>query len=744
MATTYSTREQALAGLTKQKDEARIALNKAIKERKITDSRDITDLPEYDRFAEIERQLRGVGPIGEIGTGLMSTLIGGVTGIPDLVSPALNFAKNRLFSTGSRYPDIPQLYPMAMKAAGVSSEPTSTQAAPAFYGPDVALGVYGIGSLLKSGFKGAKSFLKDRKLKAFEATLPPDEANFFREFMLKGQGSSDPRIAAILQKLSSNPEFAETFSVLQAGATKAATAGMAPRPSRLSPEEATKGLITGVQDKLDALKKARADAGEAAFSKIAQRELELGGDRGIVDTTNTLKQVRELKARFADGLTESSKKAVNFLQTIEDTLTSNNKLTVQQTQSILHEFGVRAAKGESLVNDLAISDQKVIAATIFGGMKDDLRASAALTKDVNDQKSIGNLISARKQIKDASEAYTTAISQGMPSFLQNKSLAEISPEELSKVYSSLTPTQQNVFRSYVGDTKKEALQFLDRNTYTSFIEKATKQLPDGTRGVDLGEMAKNWATLSPSDKNALAAALGQNVNEFSSRMKDALIFSRRMSVSQPVAESVTGIETVGKDLARAGGVAAGYSVYQGIQLTKDAIKALAKTGLSEEETLRILLTPEGASFLKNAAMSPASTKTLEALTAVKAVDVPAAWKGFPLQAAAVGMATKGPEAAPPTPEIPEGTFPEIPAGTFETTPAEAAPPAEGMPEIPEGVFGAPVSKFASTPAEKDRAFILNSELQKANARLQAATTPEEQARAQGDIDALNREIGGLK
>lgn len=741
MATTYSTREKALAGLTKQKDEARIALNKAIKEKGITDSRDIIKLPEFKKMEAIDTQLRGVGTLGEIGTGLMSTVIGGVTGIPDILSPGLNWAKNRLFSTGSQYPDIPQLYPKAMAAAGVPSEPTSEQAKIAFYGPDVALGAYGVGSLAYSGFKGIKSLWKDRKVKAFTDSLPLDEANVFKEFMLKGQGSSDPRVAAVLQKLAGNPEYAEIFSTLQAGATKAATAGMAPRPSRLSPEAATEGLITGVQDKIGGLKKARAEAGEAAFSKIAQRELELGGDRGIVDTTNTLKNVQELKARFADGLTESSKKAVNFLQTIEDTLTSNKKLTVQQTQSILHEFGVRAAKGESLVTDLAISDQKVIAATIFGGMKDDLRASAALTKDVNDQKSIGNLISARKQIKDASEAYTTAISQGMPSFLQNKSLAEISPEELNKVYSSLTPSQQNVFRSYVGDTKKEALQFLDRNTYTAFIQKATKELPDGTRGVDLGELAKNWATLSPSDKNALAASLGQNVNEFSKRMKDALIFSRRMSVGQPVKESLAGIETVGRDLARTGGAIAGGTVYQVGQLSKDAVKALAKTGLSDEETLRILLTPEGASFLKNAAMSPASTKTLEALTAVKAVEIPA-WRGNALPAIGVAGAPNAQEPAPPTPEIPAGVFPEIPAGTFETTPV--VPAAEGMPEIPEGVFGAPVSKFASTPSEKDRAFILNNELQKAKARLQAATTPEEQARAQGDIDALNREIGGLK
>jgi len=651
-----------------------------------------------------------------------------------------------LFSTGSQYPDIPQLYPKAMAAAGVPSEPTSKQAAPAFYGPDVALGAYGIGSLLKSGFKGAKSYLKDRKVRAFTDSLPPDEANVFKEFMLKGQGSTDPRVAAILQKLSSNPEYAEIFSNLQAGATKAATAGMTPAASRIDERVAAKGIYGAVQNNVDNAGLKESEAAGRAFTKA----FEYGGSDRIIEPASLRAEIAKLKGDFAKKASPSSEAALSFLQRLEDKLVpasqSSDKwrLTVEEVQSLLSEFGKKSSMGDNILKDVSLTDEKRISSAIFGTLKDDLRAARLGAQTKDEIAATDLLIKARDLAAKSADLSSTARAKGLPAFLQNQSIKEVDFDELYTKYRSMNEYERAATRTMINATEPEALKNLDSRVYKEFVEAAKTKLPDGTFNVSLSKMSDNWNTLSSQDKSALLLSVGQNADEFSKRMKDAAIFTKRMSVGQPVAESVAGIETVGKDLARAGGVAAGYSVYQGIQLTKDALKALAKTGLSDEETMRLLLTPEGKAFLKNAAMSPASTKTLEALTAVKAAALPPTFKSPYLVAATVGMATKGPEPAPPVPEIPEGTFPEIPAGTFETTPAEAAPPADGMPEIPEGVFGAPVSKFASTPSEKDRAFILNSELQKANARLQAATTPEEQSRAQGDIDALNREIGGLR
>ena len=751
MATTYSTREQALAGLTKQKDEARIALNKAIREKGITDSRDIIKLPEFKKMEAIDTQLRGVGTIGEIGTGMMSTVIGGVTGIPDLLSPGLNWAKNNLFSTGSQYKDIPQLYPMAMEAAGVPSAPTSKQAAPAFYGPDVALGAYGIASLLKSGFKGAKSYLKDRKVKAFTDSLPPDEANIFKDFMLKGQGSSDPRMAAVLQKLSSNPEYAEIFSNLQAGATKVATAGMTPAASRINEQAAAKGIYGAVQNTVDNAGLKESEAAGRAFTKA----FEYGGSDRIIEPASLRAEIARLKGDFSKKASPSSEAALSFLQRLEDKLVPASqssakwKLTTEEVQSLLSEFGKKASMGDNILKDVSLTDEKRISSAIFGTLKDDLRAARLGAQTKDEIAATDLLIKARDLAAKSADLSSTARAKGLPAFLQNQSIKEVDFDELYNKYRSMNEYERAATRTMINATEPEALKNLDSRVYQDFVESARTKLPDGTFNVSLSAMTDNWNSLKAGDKSALLLAVGQNADEFSKRMKDASIFTRRMSVGQPAGESLANIETIGRDLARTGGAIAGGTVYQVGQLGKDAIKALAKTGLNDEETMRLLLTPEGASFLKNAAMSPASTKTLEALTAVKAAELPATFKSPYMGLAATGAANKAIGFEQPAPEgmpaIPEGTFPEIPAGVFEAQPTEAATAMpEGMPAIPEGVFGAPVSKFASTPAEKDRAFILNNELQKATARLQAATTPEEKMREQGDIDAITNEIRRLK
>lgn len=787
MATTYSTREQALAGLTKQKDEARIALNKAIKEKGITDSRDIVKLPEFKKMEAIDSQLRGVGTVGEIGTGLMSSVIGGVTGIPDLVSPGLNWAKNKLFSTGSQYPDIPQLYPMAMEAAGVPSEPTSEQAKIAFYGPDVALGAYGIASLLKSGFKGARNMWKDRKVQAFTSSLPKDEANIFKEYMLKGQGSTDPRMAAILQKLSSNPEYAEIFSNLQAGATKAATAGMTPAASRIDEPTAAKGIYGAVQNAVDNAGLKEREAASRAFNKA----FEYGGSDRIIDPVSLRAEIARLKADFSKKASPSSEAALSFLQRFEEGLipsitipsragatvatpaTAANtlmnipgeaatslripggagyttklperKLTVQEVQSLLSEFGKKASTGDNILKDVSLTDEKRISSAIFGTLKDDLQAARLGAQTKDEIAATDLLIKARDFASEAADLSSTARAKGLPKFLQEKSIKEVDFDELYGKYKKMNEYERAATRTLINATEPEALKNLDGRVYQDFVDAAKTQLPDGTFNVSLSAMVDNWNALQKSDKSgasALLLSVGQNADEFSKRMKDAAIFTKRMSVGQPVAESLAGVETVGRDLARTGGAVAGGTVYQSLQLAKDAVKALAKTGLNDEETMRLLLTPEGSSFLKNAAMSLASTKTLEALTAVKAAELPATFKSPYMVAAAAGAVNKAMGVEQPMPEIPEGAFPDIPEGVFEAQPTESVIP-EGMPDIPEGVFGAPSAAFSQAGANVDRRAILNSELTKVQQSLQATQNPDEQARAQADIDSLTREIGRL-
>ena len=755
------------------------------------DIQSIQDSSYGKELSKLEGQLRSTGMLGEIGAGMTSTAVGMLTGIPDLAAAGVNLAA-RTIGKGDVFTG-PSLQQRAMEAAGMASEPTSQQGAIPFYAPEVATGVYGVASLLKGGIKGMRDFFTSRKIQRFTESLPTDEANVFKNFMMKGQGGDDARVASILQRLSTNPEYSEMFNKLQAGATKAALEGMAVRPSRLTPETATEKLLTGMEAKIASLSDARAVAGDKAFTKAA----ELGGDRSIVSVDNTLKNIRSLKDRFSKGATESSQKAVSFLQSLEDGLVPSitvpsragatvttpataantlmnipgeaatslrvpggagyttklpqRQLSVQEAQALLSEFGKKASMGESLIKDLAISDERIISSAIFGGLKDDLVNSLSLAKDVNDKKAIGALISAREQTKNASDAYNKVIAQGLPAFMQNKAIAEISPEKLTSVYSSLTPSQQNAFRSYVGTSNKEALQAIDKSVYDSFIKSATKELPDGTIGVDLGTLAQKWKEITTGGKtsegNAIAASLGQNFNEFSSRMKDALVFSRKQQVGA-FNEPKTLLDVAGKDIAAAAGTGIGYMARQATQLGVDALKALQSTGLSEQQLMKVLMTPEGSSFLKNASLSPYSAKTLEEFGKIQSSVLnplfteTATFKNPLFRATMVGaVAPQGaPEAAPEAldmgmPDISPEILGAVQGG-FQELPDISAGVFEGMPAV------APAA-FSQAGANVDRRAILNSELAKVQQSLQATQNPDEQARAQADIDSLTREIGRL-
>jgi hypothetical protein len=423
-----------------------------------------------------------------------------------------------------------------------------------------------------------------------------------------------------------------------------------------SPEAATESALTAVDKKFEALRKARSDAGNVSFTKAR----EAGGDLNIVGVDETLSNIRNLKARYLQKATPSSEQAVRFLQSLEDRLVTAEKvggsltnapgdikrLTISETQGLLEEFGKRAAQGDSLIKDLALSDERVISSAIFGGLKKDLETLSKTGTDA-ERKAAGYLISARKQTKDASDAYNSLAAQGMPKALQGKSISELSPEELYKTYEGLTPTQRSTFRSIVSPNNKEALQSLDKQVFDAFILKSKTTLPDGTIGTDLGELSKKWAMMPESEKDALVQALGVNKNEFAGRMKDALIFTRKMTVAGLKEEAPLIQSGTQRDLAAAVGSVGGYQLAKGAELSVDAMNALVKkTKLSDDVLMKVLLTPEGAGYLKNASLSPNSAKTLEALTAVEQLATPT-WKN-PLFISAVTSGVSQTDTTQPT------------------------------------------------------------------------------------------------
>lgn len=600
------------------------------------------------RDSQLQAQLRGSGALGALGGGIASAGVGLLTGIPDLVISGYNSAAN---------PTVPMqtLRERLLGAAQLPTEAGSVQDQGTYAAPELGTAAVGLAQLGKLGFQGVTSWLKQRKVDNLLSKLPAEEANRFKEYMLRGQGSPNAEVAAKIADLRNNPKYTELFNTLDNAATKSAMSGMAPRPSRIEEPEAAKNLVNAVEERLKKVRDARSVAGNENFTKA----FELGGNRAILTPEKTLNKIDEL-IKQTDTTSDSGKAAVRYLQetrdsiapridvdpragtsytsprTARDTLTNApipgqevtynipgsagytiqqgpRALTVQEVQARLRDWGRNAASEGGVVRDLAVSDEVRISKALFGAMKDDLSASTKAATSVADKRALGALEQARSQTSKASQDYNTLVAQGIPDFLKGKNVADVSFEDLSTAYKGLNPSQRSIFRDWVGQNKAESLQAIDRDVFQAFKAKHTGTLNDGTIGTDLKSMAEDWAKMSPKEQDSLAAALGQNVNEFNGRMKDALAFTRRIQTGGLGAEGQAAQETTTAG-ARVAGATLGYRFNQAVKLVGDTFGAASKGLISDELALKTLLTPEGAAFLKTAKLTPGSQKTLEALT----------------------------------------------------------------------------------------------------------------------------------
>lgn len=662
------TNAEAQRLINQQMDAVRPLLRRAIA------SGDKAAIEKYsDEMTRLDRMMRATAeinvagvniPIGQVGSGLQSGISGLFTAIPDIATAGVN-----LF----RQPEerITPLGESATRYLGVQNEPTSDESAYAFRvaqglgssavpgvgraglltggalgAGDVAVsqatglpegvvsGVYSVGNLTRAGWKGVKDFRESKKFDQFvKDNIPVEEQNVFRQFMLRGQGSDSPIVAASIQKLRSNPEYAELFAKFDQAASNFATRGMAPTTRVTSKQEATEAIATRVQRELDGLKQKRSEAG----GRIFEQAKGYGADNPLVDPTQTIKNIDELIGRYSAKSTPNADRAVQVLQSIKDRLSAGNvlnpeqaafagvagtvqstpKRTIDQVQGVLSEFGKKATTGDSLIKDLAISDEKIISAAIFGGMKDDVN-NALKTANGSDITALKLLNLGRKQVKDASDTYNDTIAQGMPAFLKDKPLSAVSYEDLFNNYKGLNEYQRAKVRSYVGDTDQDALNFLDRNIFQDFVKSAQGKNDAGVLTTDLEKLSTNWKSLNDNERSALVSALGVNAKEFDQRMNDALVFTRRMKVAQPAKgdQDLVSSDTQRSFSALVGSVF-GYSPAKAADVGTSALNEFfRKQGLNDEQLMRILLTPEGANFLRQGSLTGASAKTLEALTNV--------------------------------------------------------------------------------------------------------------------------------
>jgi hypothetical protein len=490
--------------------------------------------------------------------------------------------------------------------------------------------------LVVGGVRGYSAKGQQDKINEYKKLLPEGDKNIFDEFMLRGQASSDPVIAADIARLSRSPKYLELVTALNEGAAKKAVLGIEPKAAALTQEQAKTGVIQGIQNKLEAIR-------DSKSTGLFEKAKGYGANLPLVDPSTTLANIDNLVARYSAQTTPNADRAVQVLRNIRERLVTEvpvnpeqvalrgatgpiemtNKRTVEQVQGVLSEFGKKASAGDNLIKDLSISDERIISTAIFGGMKDDLR-NAIKTSSGNDKAALNLLSEARNRVEKSSTAYREAISQGMPAYLQNKTLAEVSPEELLVTYKALTPNQRASMRSWIDNTDAAALSVLDKQIFDDFVSKARTPNATGVETVNLELMAKNWRGLNTVDKDALVTALGTNATEFGSRMKDAELMTRKMSVSQPTIPPIIGGETV-REASAVLGAAGGYATSKVGQLGLDIVNSFSKGGLNEDQLMKALLTPEGAQFLKTAALSPRSEKVLSDLTKMENSNPVARW-----------------------------------------------------------------------------------------------------------------------
>jgi hypothetical protein len=490
--------------------------------------------------------------------------------------------------------------------------------------------------MVKGGISGYKSKAQQDKIAEYKSLLPEGDKNIFDEFMLRGQGSSDPVIAADIARLSRSPKYLELVTALNEGAARKAVLGIEPKAAALTQEQAKTGVIQGIQNKLEAIR-------DSKSTGLFEKAKGYGANLPLVDPSTTLANIDNLVARYSAQTTPNADRAVQVLRNIRERLVTEvpvnpeqvalrgatgpiemtNKRTVEQVQGVLSEFGKKASAGDNLIKDLSISDERIISSAIFGGMKDDLR-NAIKTSSGNDKAALNLLSEARNRVEKSSTAYREAISQGMPAYLQNKTLAEVSPEELLITYKALTPNQRATMRSWIENTDSAALSVLDKQVFDDFVSKARAPNATGVETVNLELLAKNWRGLNAVDKDALATALGTNAGEFGNRMKDAELMTRKMSVTQPTTPPIIGGETV-REASAVLGAAGGYATSKVGQLGLDIVNSFSKGGLNEDQLMKALLTPEGAQFLKTAALSPRSANVLSDLTKMENSNPVARW-----------------------------------------------------------------------------------------------------------------------
>lgn len=629
------------------------------------------------------------------GMGLASGITQGITGIMDLAGEAGKYLEKVAPSAYGKYrredTALGQVFTPGMEAtsreaapgfnipratgAGITGGPVATGISTGttaidetlFEGAPVASLVTALTALGWAGTNAIRQAKETNNAAKFLKQIGADETNSLRDFIVAGQTSKDPQVAGVIQKLRNNPKYAEIFTELEKGAAGKTLKGMSPK--------ATEGAIAepvynAYKEQIGRLYDNMFGAGVSAkFDKASK----LAGDR-TVEINNTIAKVDDLISEFSKSATDSSKASIAYLNRFKERMIGQpdavgyvaKATSLDKIKGNLSSFGAEAAGAEGMLKNVARNDQERIAKVIFGSLKDDLAVAGANTTDKQLQAGVNLLQSAREDVRKGYDALNQFRARGLPKVFKDKEIYEFADEDLIKAFKGLNKKELAATKAILEVENPDALQRVQKSFYDEFVGSARKTLPDNTTGVDLQTLVNKYNSLDKAGRDQLAFALGTNSDEFASRMADAQKFYN-YTMKQG---GVVGKDTINPaDVER--GVYAGTGGNFGIAKITGAATEFynnLKTGLSEDKLMKILITPEGKEFLRNATLSPNAQKTLQSFDKVIGTSLPKAQVGLievmkeaqptpstPVQAAPTEEWDIGPSTAPTTtPQAPAG------------------------------------------------------------------------------------------
>ena len=623
----YRTNEEAGAALSAQLQA------KARELKPIYDSKDPKEKAKAEQLKSeigaIQNQLMVLsGGFGALGGGLAKGVVSSVTAIPDLARMAGNYftgSKNKLFGE--------QLSPGLEVAAndkttqalfgvgkglgsslGFGKVMTGLQTGATVFdemaaaGDPLAQSVLAIATLGKGGYDVSRNILKNKQVNNLLSQLPKEEANALQQFMIRGQDVSDPVIAGKIAALRSNPKYAELFTVLEKKATEAATAGARAEVNPLYPKgsagqdiyQANQGEIAKLKENIKVLPASRYDAA-----------IKMGGNNDILMTDNVIKNIDNMIVDFGRKGTDDARAAQAYLGRLrENILESGGRISVEKMQALTSEFGSQAKQGEQLITDVSLGSQKRIASAVFGGLKDDLQLTAQ-TSTVPRIREVSRILdSAVDMSAKAYGDYNKFIAQGLPAKLKDVAIDAVDTQTLLNTVKGLSNDQRAKMVTVLENTQPEALKRVKQVMYDDFVQTARTELPDGSVGVDLKLLAQKYSKMDEPTKESMSFILGTNAKDFESRMADA---NKYYTYMQKYGKDETGKALSGEALAELstlGYVAGGYGTGKAAGLTGRLWNSV-KGGLTDEQTMNLLFSPETKGILREAVTSPNSVATLD-------------------------------------------------------------------------------------------------------------------------------------